>query len=103
MIYVGLFFLNLVAIPLLLSFWAVAASIAVSAFASLISPLLLGLEYITHGGIQPIQGFAAVILVGLGILLMILTRYIYNLLVKGSVSYWKWNYRLTKGVQMNEQ
>ncbi|MNH89947.1 hypothetical protein D3C73_424800 [compost metagenome] len=103
MIYVGLFFLNLIVVPLLLSCWAGAAGIAVGAFAGLISPLALGLEYITNGSIQLIQGYISLILVGFGILLMMVARYILQLLVKGSVSYWKWNNRLAKGVQMNEQ
>ncbi|MNP22933.1 hypothetical protein D3C76_1156240 [compost metagenome] len=55
------------------------------------------------GSIQPIQGFASIILVGIGILLMILARYIFKLLVRGSMSYWKWNHQLAKGVQVNEQ
>ncbi|SDG42841.1 Uncharacterized membrane protein [Fontibacillus panacisegetis] len=103
MIYTGLFFLNLIVIPLLLSCWASAVSIAVGAFAGLISPLALGLEFIMKGSIQPIQGFTSIILVGIGILLMILARYIFKLLVRGSMSYWKWNQHLAKGVQVNEQ
>ncbi|MNO57795.1 hypothetical protein D3C76_483380 [compost metagenome] len=103
MVYIGLFFLNLIAVPLLLSFWAAGAGIAVGAFASMISPLALGVEYIVNGSVLPIQGFACLILVGIGMLLMIAARNIIQLLAKSSASYWKWNNRLVKGVQKNEK
>lgn len=103
MIYIGLIFLNLVIVPTLFSFWVGGASIAISAVASLISPLALGLEYLVNGNVRLIQGYAVIILVGLGILLVILSRYIFKGLLKISRSYWKWNYQLIKGVDVSGQ
>lgn len=101
MIYTGLILLNLVIIPALFSFWVGGASIAISAVASLISPVALGLEYFVHGNVRLIEGYAVLILVGLGILLVILSRYVFKALVKISWSYGKWNYRLIKGVDIH--
>lgn len=101
MIYIGLIFLNLVIVPTLISFWVAGASIAISALASLISPIALGLEYMVHGNVRLIEGYAVIILVGLGILLVILSRYIFKGLLKVSLSYWKWNYQLIRGVDVS--
>lgn len=103
MIYIGLIFLNLVIVPTLFSFWVGGASIAISAVASLISPLALGLEYFVHGNVRLIEAYATIVMVGLGILLVILSRYIFKALLKVSLSYWKWNYQLIKGVDVSGQ
>ncbi|MNI41151.1 hypothetical protein D3C73_953960 [compost metagenome] len=103
MVYTGLFFLNLIPVPLLLSFWAVVVSLAVSSAVCLISPVLLGLEHLVHGNVKPIQWYSSIAFVGFGIFLMLLSRYLISIMAKVSVSYWKWNYQLAKGVKANEQ
>ncbi|MGP0584607.1 HAAS signaling domain-containing protein [Paenibacillus timonensis] len=97
MVYIGLFFLNIIVVPLLISFWAVAVSLAASAAAGIISPLLLGLEYIWHGDIFTAKIFASVAAVGLGILLAVVTRYVYKGLLRLSAAYLRWNVRVAKG------
>ncbi|WP_068783905.1 DUF1700 domain-containing protein [Paenibacillus phocaensis] len=96
-IFIGLFFLNLVAVPLLISFWAVVVSLAVSAAAGIITPVLMGLEYLWHGNISAAKGFASVAAVGLGILLAVATRYGYKGMLRLSAGYLRWNVRVAKG------
>ncbi len=97
MVYIGLFFMNIIVVPLLISFWAVAVSLAASAAAGIISPLLLGLEYIWHGDLFTAKIFASVAAVGLGILLAVVTRYVYKGLLRLSAAYLRWNVRVAKG------
>lgn len=99
MVYIGLFFINLIAVPLLLSFWAVVVSFAVSAAAGILSPLLLGLEYLWHGDIFKAKIFASIAYVGLGILLIVVTRYAYKGMLWLSIAYLRWNVRIAKGDQ----
>lgn len=97
MVYIGLFFINLIAVPLLLSFWAVVVSLAVSAAAGILSPLLLGLEYLWHGDISTAKIFASIAYVGLGILLVVATRYAYKGMLWLSSAYLRWNVQIAKG------
>lgn len=99
MVYIGLFFINLIAVPLLLSFWTVVVSFAVSAAAGILSPLLLGLEYLWHGDIFKAKIFASIAYVGLGILLIVVTRYAYKGMLWLSIAYLRWNVRIAKGDQ----
>lgn len=97
MVFIGLFFLNLIAVPLLLSAWSVGIGLAASALGGIISPFALGLEYIVGNGFFPAKGFAVIALVGAGILLAIASRYVFKGLVVISKSYWAWNVRAIKG------
>jgi uncharacterized membrane protein len=97
MVYIGLFFINLIAVPLLISFWAVVVSLAASAAAGILSPLLLGLEYVWHGDIFTAKIFASVAAVGLGILLAVVTRYAYKGMLRLSAAFLRWNVRVAKG------
>ncbi|WP_059041609.1 HAAS signaling domain-containing protein [Paenibacillus rubinfantis] len=97
MVYIGLFFLNIVIIPPLISLWSVVFSLAVSAAAGILSPLLLGLEYLWHGEIFTAKIFASVAAVGMGILLAVVTRYAYKGMLRLSVAYLRWNVRMAKG------
>lgn len=97
MVYTGLFFLNLIAVPLLLSVWSVGVGLAVSALAGILSPILLGMEYFFGNGFFPAKGFAVISLVGIGILLTLASRYVFKGLVQLSKGYWGWNVRATKG------
>ncbi|MBW4839134.1 MAG: DUF1700 domain-containing protein [Paenibacillaceae bacterium] len=97
MVYIGLFFLNIIVVPLLISFWAVVVSLAASAAAGILSPLLLGLEYVWHGDLFTSKIFASVAAVGLGILLAVVTRYVYKGMLRLSAAYLRWNVRVAKG------
>lgn len=97
LVYIGLFFINLIAVPLLISFWAVVVSLAASAAAGILSPLLLGLEYVWHGDIFTAKIFASVAAVGLGILLAVVTRYVYKGMLRLSAAFLRWNVRVAKG------
>lgn len=97
MVYIGLFFINIIAVPLLISCWALVASLAVTAASGMVAPVLVGLEYIWHGNISAAKIFASVAAVGLGILLVIVTRYVYKGMVRLSAAYLRWNARIAKG------
>ncbi|MGG6314189.1 HAAS signaling domain-containing protein [Paenibacillus macerans] len=98
MAYIGLFFANIIAGPLLIAFWAVAVSLATAALAGILSPLLLGLEYVMHGNLSLAKLFAALATVGLGILLAVASRYLFKGMIRLSAAYLHWNARIAKGV-----
>lgn len=93
MVYIGLFFLNIVFAPLLLAFWGVAVSLAASALCGILSPLALGLEYVVHGDVYLAKVFAAVATVGLSILLAVASRIIFKGLIRLTAAYRQWNVR----------
>lgn len=97
MVYTGLFFLNAIVAPLILSLWALGVSLAACALSGLISPLALGLDYWIHGAFYPAKGFAVIALVGIGILLTIASRYAFKGLNRLTSSYLAWNVRVAKG------
>lgn len=97
MVYIGLFFLNLILVPLLISFWSVGIGLAASALGGIVSPLGVALDYAFGHGFFAAKGYATVALVGVGILLAIASRYVFKALVLISVSYWRWNVRVAKG------
>lgn len=101
-VYTGLFFLNLLMMPLLAALWAFGLSIALAAVAGIFSPAFLLLEYAFNGAFQPAKAFAVLTMVGLGIFLAIGSRYAYSNITKLSASYWAWNVRAAKGVKINE-
>ncbi|WHX48831.1 DUF1700 domain-containing protein [Paenibacillus woosongensis] len=101
-VYAGLFFLNLVMMPLLASLWAAALALALGAVGGIVSPAALLLEYAFNGALLPAKAFAALTLVGIGIFLAISTRHAYSGILKLSASYWAWNVRVAKGVKINE-
>ncbi|AZK45823.1 HAAS signaling domain-containing protein [Paenibacillus lentus] len=96
-IYTGLFFLNLVILPLLAALWALGLAIALTAMAGILSPAALLLEYIFNNVFQPTKAFAVLAMVGIGILIAVGTRHLYSNLIKLSASYWAWNVRVAKG------
>lgn len=97
LVYIGLFFLNIVAVPVLLSFWSVGISLAAAALGGIISPLALGMDYIAGHGFFAAKGFAVTAFVGVGILLAIAARYVISALVRISVAYCKWNAQVARG------
>ncbi|WP_223066053.1 DUF1700 domain-containing protein [Paenibacillus caui] len=96
-LHTGLFFLNLVMIPLLIAFWSAGVGIAAGAASGILSPVLLLLDYLKDPVFYPAKAFASVALVGIGILLLLSSRYIFKGLLKLTLNYRGWNVRLMKG------
>lgn len=96
-IYTGLFFLNLVMLPLLAAIWTLGLAIALTAVTGILSPAALLLEYIFNDVFHPTKAFAVLAMVGIGILIAVGTRYLYSNLIILSASYWAWNVRVAKG------
>jgi uncharacterized membrane protein len=93
-----LFFLNtMFAIPVFASLWAVFVSICGFAIAGLLSPLALVLESALYGGYTPSKLFIAIGMIGIGMLLAALARYIGKGLLFITVRYGKWNYKTWRG------
>lgn len=103
LVYIGLFFLNIVGLPFLLSLWCLIVSLGLATLSFILSPLLVGLEYAVHDNFHWGKLFASVTMVGLGILLFLPTRVLFRNMLALSGSYYKWNKRLVKGGAGNEK
>lgn len=97
LVYVGLFFLNIVGLPFLLTLWALIVSLGLAALSFILSPVLVGLEYAVHDIFHLGKLFASVTMVGLGILVFLPTRMLFLNMLALSSSYYKWNKRLVEG------
>lgn len=96
-VYIGLFFLNIVGLPLLLILWCLMASLALASLSFMMSPLLVGLEYTVHNSFHLGKLFASITMVGLGILIFLPARMMFQKASSVSASYFRWNKRLAKG------
>jgi uncharacterized membrane protein len=93
-----LFFLNvMLAIPVFSSLWAAFISICASAIAGFLAPLALVLESALYGGYTPSKLFIAIGMIGIGMLLVALARYIGKGLLFITMKYGKWNYKTWRG------
>jgi uncharacterized membrane protein len=93
-----LFFLNAaLALPVFASLWAAFISISASAIAGIFSPIALVLESVLYGGYMPTKLFIAIGMIGIGMLLGALARYIGKGLLFITVKYGKWNYKTWRG------
>lgn len=92
-----LFFVNLVMLPLGISFWAVVFSLGVSGVASILSPLLIPVDFMFSHSFSLSKVFMSISLMGVGILLSIGTYYTAMGLWKLTSSYLKWNVNTVKG------
>ncbi|HEY4390244.1 MAG TPA: DUF1700 domain-containing protein [Paenibacillus sp.] len=97
MVCIGLFFLNLIAVPSLVALWCFGVSFVLMAVSGLLSPLALLFEYLLHGVFFPAKGFAVVVLIGVGILFTIISRYTIKGLLKISSKYLAWNKKVLEG------
>jgi uncharacterized membrane protein len=89
-----LFFLNVMfAIPVLAPIWAAFIAICATTLACILAPIALVLETLLYGDYSPGKLFAAIGMVGIGMLLAIAARYIGKGLLFIIVSYGKWNYK----------
>ncbi len=93
----GLFFLNIVMIPVLLALWSAVIGIAAGGVGGVLSPVALLLDYWNTGTYFPAKGFASMSLAGCGILLLILTKLSAGALYKLSANYAGWNIRAMRG------
>ncbi|MFC5531127.1 DUF1700 domain-containing protein [Cohnella yongneupensis] len=95
---IALLFLNMAALPILASLWAVFASICAVAVAGCLSLVLLLIEHLLYGGITPAKSFVAAGSTGVGMLAAFFVRYYgvrWMLLL--TVGYWKWTARTWLG------
>jgi uncharacterized membrane protein len=93
-----LFFLNvLLAIPVFASLWAGFISICASAIAGILSPLAFILDFAFYGDFMPAKLFIAIGMIGIGMLLAALARYIGKGLLFITTKYGKWNHKTWRG------
>lgn len=93
----GLFFCALVALPLLAALWSGGVAIALSSLVTLLSPVLVLLDYMVNGSFYPAKLFLSIALIGIGIFLGFAARSTLAGLLSLTSNYFKWNYRLMKG------
>ncbi|CAM3368885.1 putative membrane protein [Paenibacillus sp. LBL] len=93
----GLFFCAMVMIPFLAALWSGGVAIAAGSLATLLSPVLVLLDYMVNGTFYPAKLFLSVSFVGIGILLGYLTRSIISGLLSITLGYSRWNTRMMKG------
>lgn len=97
MVYIGLFFLNLIVVPSLISLWGFGVSFVLMAVSGFLSPIALLFDYFLHGVFFPAKGFAVIVLIGVGILFTIISRYTIKGLLGISSRYLAWNIKAIKG------
>lgn len=94
---IGLFFCGLVAVPFLIALCAGGIGLAAGTAAAILSPVLVLLDYLFNGTFYPAKLFLSISIVGVGILLAYLVKWILvglMMLVRG---YFRWNIRMVKG------
>lgn len=87
---------------MLLALWSVWFSLAITAFVGLISPLLLGLEYLWYGELYQAKAFATLAFVGIGILFVILSKRTFINFKNLTKRFWAWHARTVRGEQQSE-
>ncbi|WP_054958403.1 HAAS signaling domain-containing protein [Paenibacillus dakarensis] len=94
---IGLLFCALVAVPFLVTLCTGGLALAIGAAAIMLSPVLLLLDYLYNGTFYPAKLFLSISLVGVGILLAYIVRWVYIGLVIIIRGYFRWNVRMMKG------
>lgn len=94
---IALFFLNIVAIPVIAAIWSAFVALCLVAVAGMLSPIVLALESALYGGYNPFKLFLAIGFVGIGMLVAALARAAGMGLVVGTIKYMNWNIRTWKG------
>lgn len=95
--FIMIIFVNLIMVPLGVSFWLVVFSFGLAGFAMIMSPLLVLANYTINQSFYVSNLFASIGMVGLGILLAIGTYYMTLSLWKITRSYMRWNMHTVKG------
>jgi len=96
-IYIGLFFLNIVVVPLLIGLWSGWIGLCAGTLGALLSPLLLIPEYIINHTFSVAKLFASIAGIGIGLWLLITVIFTYKGLLNMSKSYLKWNSNIITG------
>ncbi|WP_438350232.1 HAAS signaling domain-containing protein [Paenibacillus sp. FA6] len=96
-VYIGLFFINIIIIPLLIGLWSGWIGLCAGTLGALLSPLLLIPEYLINHEFSVAKLFASIVGIGIGIWLFIAVKFTYTWLVNISRSYLQWNIKITKG------
>ncbi|HEY2491434.1 MAG TPA: DUF1700 domain-containing protein [Paenibacillus sp.] len=96
-VYVGLFFVNIVVGSFIIALWAGWIGICAGAIGTLISPLLLVVEYAINHVFFVSKLFASIAMMGVGIWLFIAARFIMAGLLSITKSYGHWNTTIAKG------
>jgi uncharacterized membrane protein len=95
-IYIGLFFLNIVIVPLLIGLWSGWIGLCAGTLGALLSPLLLIPEYIINHTFSVAKLFASIVGIGLGLWLLIAVMFTFKGLLNMSKSYLKWNMNISR-------
>ncbi|GGH32421.1 HAAS signaling domain-containing protein [Paenibacillus segetis] len=102
MVYTGLFFVDIIVVPSLLALWSFWICFPIVAFVGIISPVLLGLDYLTDGVFYPAKGYAVIALVGIGILFTIASKSTFKVFKDMSLAFKAWHTRTVKGALRHE-
>lgn len=97
MVCIGLFFVDIVAVPFLAALWLFGLSFILVAASGIISPVLVLLDYMMQGTFFPAKGFASIAFLGVGILLAMLSSYVIKGLLVISRKFFDWNMSAIKG------
>ncbi|AWB46333.1 hypothetical protein DCC85_20630 [Paenibacillus sp. CAA11] len=98
-IYISLFFIHIISVPLLFAFWTLGASIVIGGAAGIMSPVLVGLDYVLSDSFTMAKLYASVSMIGIGILLIIASKHLLRAMTVTTINYWRWTFRLAKGNQ----
>lgn len=95
---IALGFLTLaIVFPLGASLWAVWLAVSISSIALLFSPLLALADYVLYNEFIPAKWYAAIALVGVGLIFVIAVKPMFNLMLKATIGYCKWMRLIVKG------
>ncbi|MNP53686.1 hypothetical protein D3C76_1481810 [compost metagenome] len=95
--YIGLFFINIVIVPLLIGLWSGWIGLCAGALGGLLSPLLLIPEYLLNHEFSVAKLFATIAGMGFGVWLYIVVKITFKWLLTISKSYLHWNKNIAKG------
>jgi uncharacterized membrane protein len=95
---IALGFLTLVIVfPLGVSIWSVWLAFSVSSVAFIISPVLALVDYVLYGDFVPAKWYAAIGLVGVGLIFALAIKPFFNFMLKATVGYFNWMRLIVKG------
>lgn len=96
-IFIGLFFLNIIFLPLSIAAFALTFAITVIPIICLASPLALFADYLINHNFYLYKVFVCVAAVGIGILLSLVIKPMWQGVIRVFIKYLRWNSRVLKG------
>lgn len=96
-VFIGLFFINIVIIPLFIGLWSGWLGLCAGSFGALLSPLLLIPEYIINHEFSVAKLFATIAGMGVGLWLLIAVMFTFRGLKFITKSFIQWNSTISKG------